>query len=101
MGRPKYHTADPTGPLPEPPATREAMRDMLLTANAKLATLICQRIDDGDIGSYSWLKEARGFLKDQGITLSQLPSTDQPLKTDLKAAGIRLFTPGVHHHDTE
>lgn len=82
------------------PTTREELTALLIDANTQLALQIVRRIRSGDVGSASWLKEARCFLRDQGIDLQSM----KPAPTDgreehwekARLLGID-FAPGVHH----
>lgn len=81
------------------PTTREELQSLLIDANTQLALQIVRRIRAGDIGTASWLKEARGYLKDQGISLDSMQPTRIPSEEHVRdlMGGLELFTPGVHH----
>ena len=81
------------------PTTREELQSLLIDANTQLALQIVRRIRSGDIGTASWLKEARSYLKDQGISLESMQPTRTPNEDHARGlvGGLELFTPGVHH----
>lgn len=82
------------------PTTRGELTALLIEANTQLALQIVKRIRSGDVVSASWLKEARCFLRDQGIDLSSMKAspTDgmEALQEKARLLGAD-FIPGVHH----
>jgi hypothetical protein len=82
------------------PTTREELTALLIDANTQLALQIVRRIRAGDVGSASWLKEARCFLRDQGIDLQSMkPSPTEggeALREKARLLGAD-FAPGVYH----
>lgn len=83
------------------PTTREELQALLVDANVQLALQIVKRIRAGDVGTASWLKEARAYLKDQGISLDSMTPTRTPSMEQARdlMGGLELFTPGVHHNE--